>query len=85
MFGLFTLVVLLAHQLHGSGIPIRRSAWYAKEKETFADLLAAVRREPWSTRVLNTPTRACTPDLANSPDYPDPAFAALLDAACYAP
>jgi hypothetical protein len=49
LFGLFTLVVLLAHRLHGSTIPTRQSAWYAKEEATFVDVVAVVRREIWRT------------------------------------
>jgi hypothetical protein len=63
---------------------LRRSAWYAKEEATFVDLVAAVRREIWHTWVMNRPTRAPTPQLANSPEHSDPALAALLQAACYA-
>lgn len=84
LFGLFTLVVLLAHQLHGSTMPIRQSAWYAKEEATFVDVLAVVRRELWRDQMLNWPTLVPTPDLANSSDHDAPALAALLEAACYA-
>jgi hypothetical protein len=49
LFGLFTLVVLLARRLHGSTMPTRQSAWYAKQEATFVDLLAVVRREIWCT------------------------------------
>jgi len=84
LFGLFTLVVLLAHQLHGSTMPIRQSAWYAKEEATFVDVLAVVRRELWRAQMLNWPTPVPTPDLANSSDHDAPALAALLEAACYA-
>lgn len=84
LFGLFTLVVLLAHELHGGAVSVRRSAWYAKEEPTFIDLLAVVRREIWRTQLLNWPTPIPTPDLANSPGHDDHALAALLDAVCYA-
>jgi hypothetical protein len=84
LLGLFTLVVLLAHDLHGGTISFRRSAWYAKEEATFVDLLAAVRRDLWRTQLLNWPTPSPTPDLADSPDHDDFALASLLEAACYA-
>jgi DDE superfamily endonuclease len=84
LFGLFSLVVLLAHRRHGSTMPTRQSAWYAKEEATFIDLLAVVRREIWRTQVLNRPTPGPTPDLANSPGYEDTTLAALLEIACYA-
>jgi hypothetical protein len=82
LFGLVTLVVLLAQRLHGSTIPTRRSAWYAKEA-TFVDLLAAVRRELWQTRLTNAPTPVLAPDMANSPVPLDAPLTALLEAACY--
>jgi len=84
LFGLFSLVVLLAHQVQGATIPVRRSAWYAKEEATFVDLLAVVRRELWRTRVANGPTRVHSAHLADSPDDSDPPLASLLEAACYA-
>lgn len=54
------------------------------EEATFTDLLAVVRREIWRTPLLNWPTPAHTPDLANSPGFEDPALASLLEVACYA-
>lgn len=84
LLGLFTLVVLLASQLHGAAIPIRQSAWHAKEEATFVDLMAAVRREIWTTWVANWPTHPPTSEVANSSGHSGPALAALLEAACYA-
>jgi len=62
----------------------RQSAWYAKEEATFVDVLAVVRREIWRTQLVNWPTPVHTPNLANSLDDVGPAFAAFLEAACYA-
>jgi len=84
LFGLFSLVALLAHRLQGNIIPSRRSAWYAKEEAVFTDLLAAARRGLWPMQLLNWPTPIPTPALANSPDHDDLALASLLEAACYA-
>lgn len=48
LFGLFSLVALLAHpQMRGPGATIRHSAWYHKATPTFADALALVRRQIW--------------------------------------
>jgi hypothetical protein len=48
LFGLYALVVLLAHRLARRGKVIaRRAAWYAKPLPTFSDALAAVRFELW--------------------------------------
>lgn len=41
LFGLFSLVTLLAHRLLGQQpCPVRRAAWYAKPLPTFSDTLA---------------------------------------------
>jgi hypothetical protein len=48
LFGLFSLVVLLAKQLHPQQLPGRQTRWYLKEEATFSDALAAVRRHLWS-------------------------------------
>ena len=48
LFGLYSLVVLLAHGLACRGkVLARRAAWYAKPLPTFSDALAAVRYELW--------------------------------------
>ncbi|MGH3181534.1 MAG: hypothetical protein ACRDOE_06460, partial [Streptosporangiaceae bacterium] len=47
LFGLFSLIVLLAKQLHPEQLPCQRSGWYRKEAATFSDVLAAVRRHLW--------------------------------------
>jgi hypothetical protein len=48
LLGLFSLVALLAEQLHRRGaLPVRQAAWYVKPVPTFSDALAAVRREIW--------------------------------------
>src|SRR5262249_58943083 len=50
LLGLFSLVVLLAHTLHGADLPARRAAWYPEAEPTFVDALAAVRRHLWASR-----------------------------------
>ena len=48
LFGLYSLVVLLAHGLARRGkVMARRAAWYAKPLPTFSNALAAVRLELW--------------------------------------
>lgn len=48
LFGLFSLVTLLADRIAGNGtLPLRQDAWYAKQQPTFADALAAVRQHYW--------------------------------------
>jgi hypothetical protein len=49
LFGLYSLVTLLAHGLlQAEARVVRTAAWYAKERPTFSDALAVVRRELWS-------------------------------------
>jgi hypothetical protein len=61
LFGLFSLVTLLAHllQIHQPFV-LPHSAWYKKSLPTFVDALAAVRRSLWATRLfqmsVETPT-----------------------------
>lgn len=48
MLGLFSLVTLLSDRLASNGtLPLPQDAWYAKQKPTFADALAAVRQHYW--------------------------------------
>jgi len=81
LLGLFSLVTLLADALHGTSLPTRQSAWYAKPEATFLDALAAVRRHLWISGQANAPTPMNAAEVADSPDH---LFAALVDAACYA-
>jgi hypothetical protein len=49
LLGLFSIVTLLASCLDGRArIAVATSAWYHKQRPTFADSLAAVRRAIWS-------------------------------------
>jgi len=50
LFGLFSLVVLMAQRLHPQTLPFQESRWYSKEEATFSDVLAAVREHLWSAR-----------------------------------
>ena len=43
LLGLFSLVTLMAHRLHGEQLPKQQASWYAKSDATFSDVLAAVR------------------------------------------
>jgi hypothetical protein len=49
LLGLFSMVTLLADLLHKQGkLQIATCAWYKKEKPTFSDALAALRRILWN-------------------------------------
>ncbi|MCP5016367.1 MAG: transposase [Ketobacter sp.] len=81
LLGLFSLVTLLAYHLtRGKPFPIRTSAWYVKEKPTFSDALAVVRRQIWfglwGKYIEST----------SDPDYiliPTSVFNGLVDSMCY--
>ena len=51
LLGLFSVVTLLASYLDNrTRVQISTSAWYHKQRPTFADSLAAVRRAIWSAQ-----------------------------------
>jgi hypothetical protein len=51
LLGLFSLVTLLAHQLvRRDLLPVRKAAWYVKQRPTFSDALAAVRYQLWHSQ-----------------------------------
>jgi DDE superfamily endonuclease len=68
LFGLFSLVTLLAHELlPGQELPVRRAAWYTKPRPTFVDTLALVRRELWAVPVFAlSPVRADRVEIPRS-------------------
>jgi DDE superfamily endonuclease len=48
LLGLFSLVTLWADRLYAQEeIEVRQAAWYVKERPTFSDAMAAVRRQLW--------------------------------------
>jgi hypothetical protein len=54
LFGLFSLVTLVAHELRPDhALPVRQAAWYTKPLPTFVDTLALVRRELWAVPVFS--------------------------------
>ena len=54
LFGLYSLIVVLAHCLATRGqIIARQTAWYAKSWPTFSDALAAVRYELWRCPIIH--------------------------------
>jgi hypothetical protein len=66
LFGLYSVVALLAHALHPDGkIPIQRTAWYTTSHATFVDVLAVVRQHLWG--VCRYSTSARDPDCIEIP------------------
>ena len=54
LFGIFSLVVILAHQLRiQESFQFRSTAWYQKSLPTFADALAHVRQYLWDARLFD--------------------------------
>jgi hypothetical protein len=78
LFGLFSLVVIMAKVLHPSTLPIRQTRWYAKEEATFSDALAAVRRDLW--RGANSSTSAQSAEMLL---IPKAVVDSLQKVACY--
>ena len=78
LFGLFSLVVLMAQALHPKTLPARRAAWYPKAEPTFSDALAAVRRD--LLRGMNYRTSPRHPDMLL---IPRSGLLSLLHTACY--
>jgi hypothetical protein len=80
LLGLFSLVALFANQQRARVCSeVRRSAWYDKRLPTFADALAAVRKEPWSTATFCGSLRE-----SEMVKVPRAFVERLRDAVCYA-
>jgi hypothetical protein len=80
LFGLYSLVTLIAHGLRqAEGRVVRTAAWYAKARPTFSDALAIVRRELWSACYFST-----SADDSEMVKIPRSLFERLTDTVCYA-
>lgn len=78
LFGIFSLVVLMAKVLHHETLPIRQASWYPKSEATFSDALAAVRSDLWHN--ANYGSSAQTDDCCL---IPQATLRSLLEIACY--
>jgi len=78
LFGIFSLVTIMARTLFPTELPVRQTSWYFKEDATFSDALAAVRRHLWSR--LNYESSSQNPDLFL---IPQAALFSLVESACY--
>jgi hypothetical protein len=86
LFGVFTLVVVMAKRLFPQELPVRQSAWYTKDEATFRDALSAVREHIWKHNIMcdcqnNRVGSLKTPDMTL---IPTAIFAAMREIACYA-
>jgi DDE superfamily endonuclease len=80
LFGLYSLVTLMAHGLlQAEARVVRRAAWYAKVRPTFSDALAVVRRELWSSCHF-----AMSESHAEIVKIPRSILERLADTVCYA-
>jgi len=62
LLGLFSVVTLLAACLsRRASLPVSAAAWYRKQRPTFADTLAAVRRQVWREQGFLTSRHASKP------------------------
>jgi len=78
LFGIFSLVTIMAKVLYTTELPVRQTSWYIKKEATFSDALAAVRRHLW--RHLNYERSSQNPDLLL---IPQAALSSLVESACY--
>ena len=78
LFGLFSLVTIMAKLLFPTDLPVRQTSWYTKDEATFSDALAAVRRHLWHH--LNYIRSPQNPDLFL---IPQAALFSLVETACY--
>jgi hypothetical protein len=63
LFGLFSLVTLLAHPAFSrTPPPLPQTAWYVKALPTFADALALVRRRLWASLLFPPSASALDPE-----------------------
>jgi hypothetical protein len=80
LFGLFSVVTLLAHhRFQRRPQPVRAAAWYAKTLPTFVDALAVVRRELWPVPVIST-----SPATTGMVEIPRTLLLRLTDTLAYA-
>ena len=80
LFGLYALGTLLAHGLlQADAHVVRTAAWYAKTRPTFADAIAVVRREVWSSFHF-----AMSESRTEMIKIPRTVFERLTDTVCYA-
>lgn len=80
LFGLFSLVTLMAHALQRqSPFELPQTAWYKKSLPTFVDALAMVRRSLWEIRLFPG-----SPDTPTSTKVSPEILQLWADLMCYA-
>ena len=80
LLGMFSMITLLGYRLsREQPMPVRTAAWYTKQSATFADVIALVRRELWTT--LKYTNSACKSGYV---PIPSEVLHGLIDTFCYA-
>jgi hypothetical protein len=55
LFGLFSLITMMAEELSKAGkLPVRSAIWYEKEAATFSDAIGCVRQQIWESQSFQT-------------------------------
>ena len=82
LLGLFSLVTLFAHQYmaYKSANSVRGAAWYDKQRPTFSDALALVRKELWARETTFCGSYA----ESDTVKVPRALVERLTDTVCYA-
>ena len=86
LFGIFSLVVVLAKRLYPENLPVRQAAWYEKDDATFRDALSAVREHLWQHNIKpeHQFNREWSPKNHEMCLIPIAIFDAIQEIACYA-
>ena len=80
LFGLYSIVTLLANRLaRGGKLPLRQAAWYRKPRATFSDAIALVRERIWLGSSSVTPRAD-----RRTKKIPRELLHGLMQTACYA-
>jgi hypothetical protein len=80
LLGMFSLVTVLGYRLtQDQPMPVRTAAWYTKQSATFADVIALVRRELWTS--MKYTNSACKSGYV---PIPGEVLHGLIDTFCYA-
>ena len=80
LLGLFSIITLMANRRAKRGaLPIRQTAWYAKETATFSDALASVRRLLWAVSIYSM-----SPEIDDVRKLKSHMVDRLTNALCYA-
>lgn len=68
LLGLFSVVAILAEQLHRTApLTPRGAAWYSKPALTFSDAIAVVRRQLWAHEVISSSALDADSAIISSP------------------